>query len=506
MLFTTRLIKLSVVLLILFGCSTTTDVPLPVTSTSTEALELYNEGYYHFQQNEAVEAISLFEKALALDPELILANLYIPETDPNKRKMYRDRAIANKNNGSEAETILVDIYIANRDGRLMDRISLAKDLVNKYPSSSEAYVYLGFAYTSVRDFDNAINEYNKALSINSEQYRAWAGLAFHQVNVGNNILLPKEQQTKALAVKYTEGMVKARPNSPFSYQLRANVERQYSDFEKGKSFYQKMVDVAIEQGSSMRGSAHNVFAHNYLFSGDGNSARENYDIAISLAKRPIAVVNLSFYKLCSYLFQNNYGGALRVAQELDNTIDDLGFTEASLNQQRARLEFMRLISYSLNQEKEKAYESLMRRQNYAAQGMGLMEVDKVRQRDFDSFNYQMEAWYHILFGEYDQAKIPLDKLYQIVSKIDNPNALNNYNGLSGMVQLFTGNVSGSLSFFTENINPENYQYYSYFKALALKAAGKNQEAQEIFTYIANYNFNSWEAAMVRSLAKEQLNS
>ena len=160
----------------------------------------------------------------------------------------------------------------------------------------------------------------------------------------------------------------------------------------------------------------------------------------------------------------------------------------------------------VNQEKEKAYESLMRRQNYAAQGMGLMEVDEVRQRDFDSFNYQMEAWYHILFGEYDQAKIPLDKLYQIVSKIDNPNALNNYNGLSGMVQLFTGNVSGSLSFFTENINPENYQYYSYFKALALKAAGKNQEAQEIFTYIANYNFNSWEAAMVRSLAKEQLSS
>ncbi len=112
------------------------------------------------------------------------------------KEKFRDRAIANKNNGSDAETILVDIYIANRDGRLMDRISLAKDLVNKYPSSSEAYVYLGFAYTSVRDFDNAINEYNKALSINSEQYRAWAGLAFHQVNVGNNILMPKNNKQK----------------------------------------------------------------------------------------------------------------------------------------------------------------------------------------------------------------------------------------------------------------------------------------------------------------------
>ena len=506
MLFSTRLIKLSAILLVFCGCSTTTDVPLPLTSTSTEAVELYNEAYYYYQQSEAVEAIGLFEKALALDPAMVLANLYIPETDPNKRKMYRDRAIANKNKGSEAEKILVDIYIANRDGRLIDRINLANNLVKAYPSSSQAHVHLGFAYTSVQDFDNAIKEYNKALSINPKEYRAWVGLAFHQVNVGNNILLPKKQQTKKLAVKYTDGMVKTRPNSPFSYQLRANVERQYGDFDKGKSYYQKMVDVAAEQSSSMRGSAHNVFAHNYLFSGDGQSARENYDLAISLAKRPIAVVNLSFYKLGSYLFQNDYDGALRVAQELDDTIDALGFTDASLNQQRARLEFMRFISFSLNQEKEKAYEALMRRQNYAAEGMRLMDVDEVRQRDFDSFNHQMQAWYYILFGEYDRAKEPLNKLYQIVSEIDNPNALNNYNGLSGMVQLFSGNASGSLSFFTENINPENYQYYSYFKALALRAAGKEQEAKEIFTYLANYNFNSWEAAMVRSLAKERLNS
>ncbi len=100
----------------------------------------------------------------------------------------------------------------------------------------------------------------------------------------------------------------------------------------------------------------------------------------------------------------------------------------------------------------------------------------------------------------------LDKHYQIVSKIDSPNALNDYNALSGMIQLFSGNPSGSLSYFTENINPENYQYYSYFKALSLKAAGKNQEAQEIFSYLANYNFNNWAAAMVRALAREQLSS
>ena len=90
--------------------------------------------------------------------------MYVPETDPNKRKAFRDRAIANKNNGNEAEKLRVEIYVANRDGRLMDVVTVSKELVNKYPNSSEAYVVLGNAYTSVRDFDNAISQFNKARS------------------------------------------------------------------------------------------------------------------------------------------------------------------------------------------------------------------------------------------------------------------------------------------------------------------------------------------------------
>ena len=75
-----------------------------------------------------------------------------------------------------------------------------------------------------------------------------------------------------------------------------------------------------------------------------------------------------------------------------------------------------------------------------------------------------------------------------------------------MVRLFSGDVAGSLPYFNENINPENYQYYGYFKGLALKQAGQEEDARAIFDYIANYNFNSWEAAIVRSLAKKQLGS
>ena len=501
-----RTVIVSSILLTIFSCTTSTDVPLPITSASEEALELFKRGYFHHSQIEGYEAKELYEQALSLDPEFILANLYVPETDPNKRKEFRDRAIANKNNGNEAEKLRVEIYVANRDGRLKDVVNISKELVNKHPNSSEAYVILGNAYTSVRDFDNAIAQYNKALEINPEQYLAWRGLAAQQVNIGNNILLPKSRQTKALALKYTKGMVNSRPKAPFSYQLQANVERQYSDFAAAKPLYQKMVDVAEETGSSMKGSAYNVLAHNYLFGGDGKTARENYDKAIALSKTPLAVVNVTIYKLQSYLFQNDYEGALRVAQDLDRKLNTLYFSEASLNQQKARVEFMRFIAYANNQQKEEAFTALSARKDYATAAMSLMEIDEVIQRDFDSFNAQMEAWHYILFGEYDKAEEQLKKLYPIASKIQSPSALDNYNALSGMVSLFSGDISGSLSSFNENINPENYQYYAYFKGLALKQAGQEKEAMAIFDYISNYNFNSWEAAIVRSLAKKQLES
>jgi len=490
----------------IISCSKAVDVALPITSSNEKALELYHQGYNHFSQSEGLEAKNLFEEVLSLDPDFILANLYVPEIDPNKRKNYRDHAIANKKNGNEAEKLRVDIWVANRDGRSTDVVYFAKELVNKYPNSSEAYVFLGNAYTAVKDFDNAIAQYNKALEINSEQYQAWWGLASHQVNVGGNLKLPKERQTKTLALKYTKGMVKTRPQAPFSYQVRANVERQYSDFKAATPLYQKMVDVAEETGSSLKGGAHNVLAHNYLFSGDAEMAREHYDKSIALARTPISTVNRSFYKLFSYLFQNDYEGALRFAQNLNNNLNTLGFTEASLNQQKARVEFMRFLAYAHNQQKEEAYSALNARKNYSAAAMALMEVDEVRQRAFDLTNARNEAWYHILFGEYDKAEAQLTKLYSIASKIQSPSALDSYNALSGMVRLFSGDAQGALSYFNDNIIPENYLYYGYFKGLALKGAGESAKAKEIFNYIANYNFSGWGPALVRSLAIKQLES
>ena len=75
-------------------------------------------------------------------------------------------------------------------------------------------------------------------------------------------------------------------------------------------------------------------------------------------------------------------------------------------------------------------------------------------------------------------------------------------GLSGMADLMEGNYEGAINkFFKGN---ENNIYFNYFKALAFKAAGKEEDAKNEFTKIANTNFSNWNIAIVRRLANKQL--
>tara|TARA_B100000029_G_C16901068_1_gene714080 strand:- start:49 stop:543 length:495 start_codon:yes stop_codon:yes gene_type:complete len=163
-----------------------------------------------------------------------------------------------------------------------------------------------------------------------------------------------------------------------------------------------------------------------------------------------------------------------------------------------------MMIQSHNQQKDEALDALEKWKKYRK-----ANLDTNNKLNVDSYyanNYVTEAWMNTLFGNYSKAKSLLKKHYDIASKWDSPSALDNYNGVSGMVYVMEGNPSKALEYFNDRIAPSNYQYYSYFKALALKATQNEKEAKEIFEFIANYNFASWEPALTRELSKKELDS
>lgn len=487
-----------------FSCSNSSDVPLPITTTSEEALALYNKAWYHWGDHDNLKQSETMKQALEVDPEFILANLFVIESDPNKRKSFRDKAIQNKNKGSESETILVDMFIAGREGRTQDRINLGKELVKKYSTSSQAHVSLGDAHNVALEFSAAAENYKKAVKINPNNVNAWWRLASQHINVYNGqILLPENKQDKKLGIKYVDKMISLRPEAAVGYQIRGNVNRANSDFESAKKWYETALEKRRATGRPASGLL-GVIAHNLVYNNEFDLAQEYYNQGISEGSSANLKFSVAIFKIQSYLFNDDYPGAIKVANQVSKDLEGWEFSKVQIFNAKANVELRKFLAYAHNQQKEEAYESLMLRRNYAKQAMRLMEVDEVRQRDFDSINTRMEAWYHILFGEYNKAENKLAELHSIVSNIQSPTALDDHSAMLGMVHLFRGDPSTASGYFNENINTENYQYYSYFKALALQGSGQEDSAKEIFQQLANYNFNSLGSSLVRSLAKKRL--
>ena len=481
------------------------DIDLPITSISKEAIDLYKDAWYYWDQGEGLTGWRLMGQALELDPDFILANLFMPTNDPNKWNLYRDRAKANSSNGNEYEKLAVKMWIADREGRSIDYINLCKDLVSKYPNSSQSYVILGDAYTEINDFDNAITNYKKALDINPNKYQAWNGLALHHVTVGNNTMLPKKKQSKELAIKYANGLIKSRPKAPYSYQIKGNIERQHNDMEAARLHYEKMVEVAEKKESSSLGAGYNLIAHTYLFGGDYKQARKNYETAASRSPNKYSKISYGEFGVWSYLYEKDYNGAIKAANTLDQEVDERDFSKTENLGYKASNEFTRFIAHAYNQNKNGAFDAMQNNFRIRKESLSLNKnKDDVTLRNFNTFNSWMESWYYVLFNETEDARNSLETLYNLVKDLQNPDALDGYNSLNGMISLADGNADEALDYF-KNIEKENNVYYAYYKGLALEEVGRNDEAQEIFRFLSNWNFQGWEPALVRDLAIQKVN-
>ena len=494
--------------LVFSACSSVEDVPLPITTSSEKALELYNEALEYGKKWEGREARQKMAAALRIDPNFILANLYAGAEEASLVRQYRSRAVENKSKGTEAEEIQVDIWVANREGRQKDAMDLAKKLIEQYPNSSEPYVMLGDMQSQAQDFESAIETYLKATEINPNNLDAWFGLFTHQIPINYYYkLAPENLRSREKAIYYADKMIEVSPNNPRSYNLRANIDRKDSNFEEAKKYYQKALDICNETGSSAKPTTLLVGGHNHMFSGDDDTAMRFYQEAQDVAETGDSKKNMGFYKGILHLYNNDFYSALDEFTKIENQLDDWGFDKSGLLGAKGEVQFYKFFTLAHLQEKESSWKELKKAEKSFNDRMKLNET--ARERDYDNQKQNFlsnQAWFHILFGEYANAEKKLSKVFEIQSKKENAGALDRYNALYGMLYLMKGDPNTSMEYFNDRITVQNVPYFSYFKGLALKATGNNEDANSIFSEIANYNFSGWEAGLVRTLAEKQVAS
>jgi len=493
--------KALIVFIALFitSCSKQPVVELPITTSSPEALEYYIKAMLSEEVGDGFEKRQYLDSALVLDPSFVMALDRYESLDPIKKREQREKAQSLQNTVTEAEQFMLNIRNAYRSGNMDEALIGAEKLVSQYGDYYEPYVWLGVAQSDRNELDEATKSLKKAIEINPDCYQAYNMLMGHHIAAGTQVMLPEEKRDIELGMKYGDELIRIRGDHGYPYHFKANVYRQLGEFEKAKPLYEKSIEK--RKGLSSEATAYLVSGHNFMFGGDLKTARERYAKAIGLTKTNNSWFNLNFYLLCSYMFDNDYIGAIEHINYVEENLETKGFDEVTLFQRKSQINWQKMVCYAHNQMEEDAYSALEQNLKFSKTRAELLK-DENTWRGTRSDEQFETAWVNILFGKYEDAKKNLAKLKEIQEKRNDPTAMYGYYGLMGMTHLMEGNYQEAVDNF--NKGNETNIYFNYFKGLSLRAIGEEGRAIKTFQDIAKINFSNWNIAIVKRLAQKQL--
>jgi serine/threonine protein kinase/tetratricopeptide (TPR) repeat protein len=161
---------------------------------TTNSMEAYN---YYLKAQEAydnffyVEARTLAEKAVAVDPEFAIAYFLLSQAarqlyDYPGRKDALEKAKTYAARATERERLFIEaLYASNIERDTAKRLRLLKELVAKHPDDSKAHAELGDYYSSYGPYQEAISEFEKAIAIDPRFGYAINQLGYAYANMGD---------------------------------------------------------------------------------------------------------------------------------------------------------------------------------------------------------------------------------------------------------------------------------------------------------------------------------
>ena len=165
--------------------------PENVTTTSLEALQAYSIGYRHLLvDNESVRASPFFVRAIALDPNFAmayarLARCYDAEDEEGKAAEYFAKAHALRHYASEREQFYIDSYYESvGTGRLEAAAQNLELWAQTYPHDPAPLAALGNLYTTLGQFETALDWRRRALQVDPSVGLNYGNLAQNLVQVG----------------------------------------------------------------------------------------------------------------------------------------------------------------------------------------------------------------------------------------------------------------------------------------------------------------------------------
>jgi tetratricopeptide (TPR) repeat protein len=273
-----RKLLLSIAALSLSGCTPSVPPPPPapaeisITSKSPEAVEHFKTARALSENLRVSEAAAEFSKALALDPDFVLARAYLGNVTPGAEGLKSLEEAASKAGGlPEAERLLIEATLANRRGENAKSLDLQKQLVAKIPTDWRAQFLLGQQFAGLQKHGDATDALKKASVLNPK-----AGAVFN--SLGYESLRQGDVEGAITAFKRYAELEPGEPNPQDSYGEALIAGGKFGEAEAA---FQKAASLSPQFWNAWEGIAYAKF-----FAGDWAGGQEALGKARAGTARP----------------------------------------------------------------------------------------------------------------------------------------------------------------------------------------------------------------------------
>ena len=278
-------------------------VKIPVTTSSTEALELFNQGRALNDDLLNVRAHALFEQAVEEDPEFAMGYLMLAFTSQSTADFFAavEMAKANMGNASAGEQYLISALIAGSENDQAAQLEAIKGALALHPQDERAHIALANYYNVQQDFAQAVKHFEHATKINPDFANAFNSLGY--AHRGNDDL----DGAKAAFERYVELI----PDEANPYDSYAELLMEMGEYDESIANYRKAIAIDRRFASAYAG-----ISINESLKGEAEAAQETAAQMLAEARNGAEKRGAMFSSVTSSLFAGDTEAALATAQEI----------------------------------------------------------------------------------------------------------------------------------------------------------------------------------------------
>lgn len=462
------------------ACSTPPEVPadpsMPLTTTSEEARQLFEQARDLLENIEPDAATQLLDQAIAKDPDFAMAHALRAQAGGFvAARAHLDEAVRLADKASPAERHWILAAQAQADADAPTLKTHLDALVSAHPDDKHLQLRMGFYHRGVRGDDaTAVTCFKRATELDPSYAPAFNSLGYSQMATGDFT------GAEASFKRYIELL----PNRPNPYDSYAEFLMKRGRFDESIAAYRQ----ALEKNPAFPGS-HTGIGTNLLFKADFDGARAAFRQQLAVAAAPADKLAAMRNTAASYLHEGRTADALK-------TFDEMGAlaSASALTPQVVGAHYDATFVL-LDAGQADAAAAQLAAARAAIEASSVPDTVKARQRLVASL---MEARVLAAQGKASEADAAVTGAATLVSQRNNPYEAEQLHEVQGLLALQQGKHADAAEHLAQagKANP----YVLYQRAVALEGAGHGADAAAAYRQVADWNEGSLSYALVRGKA------